>query len=76
MADPDEVIWPITNTMVHTRGTETEVDIHRLGAETAVLVLRFGGASDVTIHVEHMEEITDIHRQLGFALDAISQGKG
>ena len=75
MADPDEVTWPITNTMVHTRGTRTEVEIHRLGAETAVLVLRFGGASDVTIHVLHMGEINDIHRQLGFALDAISQAK-
>jgi hypothetical protein len=72
MADPtplDTFLWPITNTLVHTRGVKTEVAIHDLDSDSAALVLRFGGSSDVTIHVQHMEEIIDIHRQLGFALD-------
>lgn len=68
MTDP---IWPITNTLVHTRGSKTEVAAYRLGGEAAVLVLRFGGASDVSIHVLHRDEIDSIHRQLGFALDAL-----
>lgn len=75
MADP-ETVWPITNTLVHTRGAKTEVVIHRLGGESAALILRFGGASDVTVHVQHLEEIDSIHRQLGFALDAIEKGEG
>lgn len=70
--DPD-VTWPIINNLIHTRGSKTEVAVHRLGSTTAALVLRFGGASDATIHVQHMEEIIDIHRQLGFALDALEK---
>ena len=73
MTDPNEVVWPITNTMVHTRGSKTEVAIHRLGSESAALVLRFGGASDVTVHVHNIEEIKDIHRQLGFHIDALEK---
>jgi hypothetical protein len=68
MTDP---IWPITNVLVHTRGSKTEVAVHRLGGEATVLVLRFGGASDVTVHCHSAEEIIDIHRQLGLALDAL-----
>lgn len=68
-----DVRWPITNTLTHTRGTKTEVAVYRLGGESAVLVLRFGGASDVSIHTQHMDEITDIHRQLGLALDALKK---
>ncbi len=67
MRDP-EVIWPITNTLVHTRGTKTEVAIHRLSGECSVLVLRFGGASDVTIHCKSVDEIIDIEQQLYKAL--------
>ena len=70
MADTDP-IWPIANTLVHTRGTKTEVAVHRLGGESAVLVLRFGEVSDVSIHVQHLDEIDSIHRVLGFALDAL-----
>ncbi len=68
MADP---IWPITNTLVHTRGAETDVAVYRLGGKAAVLVLRFGGASDVSVHTLHLSEINRIHRQLGLALDAL-----
>ncbi|MCK5651759.1 MAG: hypothetical protein KAJ42_10295, partial [Gemmatimonadetes bacterium] len=68
-----DVIWPITNTLVHTRGAKTEVRAYRLGGESCVLVLRFGGASDVSIHTQHLEEIEGIHRQLGFALDALKK---
>ena len=74
MTEP-ETVWPIINALVHTRGTKTEVAVHGLGANSAALVLRFGGASDVTIHCATMEEINDIHRQLGFALDAIEKGE-
>lgn len=73
MADP-EVIWPITNTMVHTRGAETEVAIHRLGADSAALVLRFGGASDVTVHVQHLDEITGINAAISKAIKALFLG--
>jgi hypothetical protein len=68
-----DVIWPITNTLVHTRGSKTEVAAYRLGGEGAVLVLRFGGASDVSVHCHSTQEIIDIHRQLGFALDALEK---
>lgn len=68
-----DVTWPITNTLVHTKGVKTEVAIHRLGADSAALILRFGGASDVTIHVQHMEEIITIRDNLNAAI--FSQAK-
>ena len=71
----DDVVWPITNVLVHTRGAKAEVTIHRLGTRSAALILRFGGASDVTLHCATREEIIDIHRQLGFALDQPERGE-
>jgi hypothetical protein len=73
MADP---IWPIANTLVHTRGTKTEVAVHALGGEAAALVLRFGGASDVTIHCKSVDEIIDIEQQLRKALAERRKSKG
>lgn len=75
MQDPDAPIWPITNTMVHTRGSKTEVGVHRLGGESAALTLRFGDASDVTIHVQHMKEITAISAALSKAIKAVYLGE-
>ncbi len=74
MADP-EVIWPITNTLVHTRGSKTEVSVYRLGGEAAVLVLRFGGASDVSVHCLHMSEIAAINAALSKAIKAVYLGE-
>ena len=71
--DFPDVVWPITTTLVHTRGTKTEAVIHLLKNDRAALVLRFGGASDVTINCQMLSEIEDIHRQLGFALDSLSE---
>ncbi len=72
--DPlDAVLWPVTTTLVHTRGTKTEAVIHLLKNGRAALVLRFGGASDVTINCQMVSEIEDIHRQLGFALDHLEK---
>ena len=76
MTDEPQVIWPITNTLVHTRGSKTEVAIHRLGAESAALVFRFGGASDVTIHVHHMKEITAINAALSKAIKSLYRKDG
>lgn len=67
--------WPITNTMVHTRGLPTEVAVHRLGAKTAALVFRFGGASDVTIHVQDLGEITAMNAEIGRAIKALFLGE-
>ena len=68
-----DAVWPITNTLVHTRGGKTEVAVNRLPPGHAVLTMRFGGVMDVTIHTHSMEEIIDIHRQLGLALDALKK---
>ena len=72
MTDP---IWPITNTLIHTRGSGTKVSVHELESGHAVITIVIGGASDLTIHTHSMEEIIDIQGQLNEAIFTHSQRK-
>lgn len=67
MLDPDAVTWPITNTLVHTRGTTADVRVHDLGGATAITIV-FGGAADVTIHCRTLTEAVTLGDKLNTAL--------